>query len=1062
MPLVINTNVSSLNAQRQLVKSGNDMAQAMERLSSGKRINTAGDDAAGLAISNRMTSQIRGLNQAIRNASDGISLIQTAEGALDESTNILQRIRELAIQSANGIYDDANRATLDAEVQQLITEIDRISQTTSFNGQKVLDGSLDGVDLQIGSQQNETLQISITPMDAGSLGLGSLSTDLAGGHFDYSVGHPGFDEGDILINGVALSAHNFITDNLENLINDINDNVENVSASGFNVVQSDVVGSGVLGTNEVLRITLGSVDGQLPTNYDIQNSANMDELVSRINAKTGGAITASLDENSRLVLSNATGGDITIAFDGDITDNSGDFDVTAGAQLAAITGITDDGVDGTEVFRGSLSLVSDNGDEISVTKGANGTDEDLATIGFREIAGNTVQSTALSATAQNTGLNAGDLFINGLEVQPTTTADGLQGKVDNINDLTEETGVVASVRAEQSFGFNGLLAPVEVTGAAAYAAPTASFQNLTPANGYAAIGGDFTGGGLGNAVFDVVDMSGETYTVTLDQNSAGNVATLVGDINNDLPQRDILKANAVVGGTDPATFFPTDFTAPADFSFDVTHPDGVTVDNVTITTNVTSAADLITEINLDLTGTMSAYLDPEGRLTLRDTTGGANPITIDNFASGLGFVAGTADELLGMSIEDGSTEIGSLETIVEAYVDHNGAIALRDLSGGDTGNLTIDSVGLVYAGTAGDLNNALGFDIEDLAGSNASAANVFVGASEAFNINDFTIVLTDAQADGNISATEIAAAVNAAVGTTGVSAYVDDSDQLHFSSSEPFTVDDDPGSSNFVANLDPGGTLIAGTYSTAVLTGSIIINGYEVENIDLVDLDNAVATINAEQANTGVVATIDENGELQLAANSAITLEVGQTNGLAAGAAIGVNFVDVDDDNDATTLPNIPDGTMDTVTLNAGIQLRQINDGRPIQIQVTNNGELATGLMNLNTELSGIVTGSPLSSVSVATAEGAQETIGVIDVALETVNAIRSDLGAINNRLDFTISNLMNVSENTSAARSRIQDADFAAETAELSRAQVLQSASQAMLAQANARTQQVLQLLNG
>ena len=118
MPLVINTNVAALNAQRQLVQSGNDMDTSMERLASGRRINTAADDAAGLAISNRQTSQIRGLDQAIRNANDGISLIQTAEGALDETTNILQRMRELAIQSANGIYSDVDRATLDAEVQQ--------------------------------------------------------------------------------------------------------------------------------------------------------------------------------------------------------------------------------------------------------------------------------------------------------------------------------------------------------------------------------------------------------------------------------------------------------------------------------------------------------------------------------------------------------------------------------------------------------------------------------------------------------------------------------------------------------------------------------------------------------------------------------------------------------------------------------------------------------------------------------------------------------------------------------------------------------------------------------
>src|SRR5690606_20151210 len=142
MALVINTNVASLNAQRQLMSSGNSLDRATERLSSGNRINSAKDDAAGLAIANRMTSQVRGLDQAIRNANDGVSLIQTAEGALSESTNILQRMRELSVQSANGIYTASDRKTLDAEVKQLVSELDRIAKTTSFNGQNLLDGKL--------------------------------------------------------------------------------------------------------------------------------------------------------------------------------------------------------------------------------------------------------------------------------------------------------------------------------------------------------------------------------------------------------------------------------------------------------------------------------------------------------------------------------------------------------------------------------------------------------------------------------------------------------------------------------------------------------------------------------------------------------------------------------------------------------------------------------------------------------------------------------------------------------------------------------------------------------
>ncbi|HKQ14692.1 MAG TPA: flagellin, partial [Steroidobacteraceae bacterium] len=141
MPQVINTNVMSLNAQRNLSTSGGQLATALQRLSSGLRINSAKDDAAGLAISERFTTQIRGLNQAVRNASDGISLSQTAEGALGELTSNLQRVRELAVQAANATNSSSDRAALDQEVQQRLAEIDRIATQTSFNGQKVLDGT---------------------------------------------------------------------------------------------------------------------------------------------------------------------------------------------------------------------------------------------------------------------------------------------------------------------------------------------------------------------------------------------------------------------------------------------------------------------------------------------------------------------------------------------------------------------------------------------------------------------------------------------------------------------------------------------------------------------------------------------------------------------------------------------------------------------------------------------------------------------------------------------------------------------------------------------------------
>ena len=162
MPSVVNTNVLSLNAQRNLSRSQDTLATALQRLSSGLRINSAKDDAAGLAIADRFTTQIRGLNQAARNANDGISLAQTAESALDELTNNLQRIRELAVQSANATNSASDRAALDQEVQQRIAEINRLSSQTSFNGQKVLDGSFGTAAFQVGANVGETISVNLT------------------------------------------------------------------------------------------------------------------------------------------------------------------------------------------------------------------------------------------------------------------------------------------------------------------------------------------------------------------------------------------------------------------------------------------------------------------------------------------------------------------------------------------------------------------------------------------------------------------------------------------------------------------------------------------------------------------------------------------------------------------------------------------------------------------------------------------------------------------------------------------------------------------------------------
>jgi len=206
MALVINTNVMSLNAQRNLTTSGSQLATALQRLSSGLRINSAKDDAAGLAITERMTSQIRGLNQAVRNANDGISLAQTAEGALGEIANNLQRIRELAVQASNASNSQSDREALNAEVQQLLAEIDRVANTTQFNNVKILDGSFTGQVFQVGANAGETISVGAI-IDANTAAIGSVdvakSTINVSSLTDFNTA---IAAGGLTINGVDIGA----------------------------------------------------------------------------------------------------------------------------------------------------------------------------------------------------------------------------------------------------------------------------------------------------------------------------------------------------------------------------------------------------------------------------------------------------------------------------------------------------------------------------------------------------------------------------------------------------------------------------------------------------------------------------------------------------------------------------------------------------------------------------------------------------------------------------------------------------------------------------------------
>ncbi len=320
MPSVVNTNVISLNAQRNLSRSDSLLSTSLQRLSSGLRINSAKDDAAGLAIANRFTTQIRGLNQAVRNANDGISLAQTAESALDELTNNLQRVRELAVQSANATNSASDRAALDQEVQQRLEEINRIASQTSFNGQKVLDGSFGSAQFQIGANVGETISVNLTTGVRADQ-LGQIATDsatfggaaLADGDVAISVGQGEFVSVGATQAGSqagqdANSAYAALNSITAAGVSGLTATADNTQTAAFSTVGTD-------GTNDVTYgLTINGVAVYSGAdNLAAGETLTADEVAAQVNlfsSQTGVSATVS---GTDLTLSAADGRNITFA-----------------------------------------------------------------------------------------------------------------------------------------------------------------------------------------------------------------------------------------------------------------------------------------------------------------------------------------------------------------------------------------------------------------------------------------------------------------------------------------------------------------------------------------------------------------------------------------------------------------------------------------------------------------------------------------------------------------------------------------------------------------------------
>lgn len=442
---VINTNVKSLVAADAINGNNSRLSTAMQRLSTGLRVNSAKDDAAGLSIGTKMDAQIRGLNMAIKNANDGFSLLQTADDSMGQVTTALQRIRELAVQASNATNTDQDRASLDAEVQQLKSMIDTIASKTQFNGINLLDGSFAHKQLLVGDKANNLLELNIGNVSTASLGT---PAPLAKGVvITGRLSALAATTDNVLINGTAINAIDAdssapagsATVDINDMLAAINNSNVGVTATAFNEVVADAIGTGV--SAGTIEITVTGLDDGEDTVIALGNTTSLQGMVDQINHKGGpDTVMARINDEGKLVLYNNSGATI------DIADSNG------GTEDATGFGSGDD-------YAGFVKIASTDGDVFSIE----GDVADLTLLGLNQTTADGLvkgDELGLATTDWPSGtlsINGVDIWYGGIEDDaiPSGAMDA-NGLVNAINKFTKQTGVSAGLYDIDGAGAFGL------------------------------------------------------------------------------------------------------------------------------------------------------------------------------------------------------------------------------------------------------------------------------------------------------------------------------------------------------------------------------------------------------------------------------------------------------------------------------------------------------------------------------------------------------------------------------------------------------------------------------
>lgn len=439
MALTVNTNIASLNTQRNLNGSSNALSTSLQRLSTGNRINSAKDDAAGLQISNRLSNQISGLGVATRNANDGISLAQTAEGALQQSTNILSRIRDLSLQSANGSNSDADRAALQKEVSAQQAELTRIADTTTFGGRKLLDGSFGTSSFQVGSNAYETIEVSLQNASASAIGSYQIGSEGAGTAATAA--------GTSSASGVAGGAINLVGGgqaktittaagaSAKDIAEQFDGAIPNLSARARTEFTADV--SGVTGGSLNFTVQVGS------NTVNLAGVTSTQDLADQLNSNASKlGITASIDDKNVLTITSATGENVT-------------FGANTGTATAGSVNVKVMGSDGKLEATAHDALTAANAKITGYVQLNSPTAYSVSGAGSAEVFGNS--SAAQKSTVANIDIstvegaqNAIAVIDNALAAIDSQRADlgAVQNRFDNtISNLTNISENVDAARS---------------------------------------------------------------------------------------------------------------------------------------------------------------------------------------------------------------------------------------------------------------------------------------------------------------------------------------------------------------------------------------------------------------------------------------------------------------------------------------------------------------------------------------------------------------------------------------------------------------------------------------